>query len=83
MKRPAPKPASEAEIRRILGPVDDEVVIDILRTGATTNEVQRAYTWLYGNNDIDIEAMRALDERARNVYEILENDRDQYAREDR
>jgi phosphohistidine phosphatase SixA len=55
-----------AEIRAILGHVDDVLLVDITRTGATAAEVQEAFTRLEGE-----EARRAANDTVRAVMALL------------
>ena len=83
MKNPTKhKTATAQEIQRVLGPIDDEVINEIINLGATKNEVLQALEWF--NDD---ESMRAAAESmsvcAKSIYEILLADRDRYSPDER
>ena len=72
MKHP---PATPAEIAKILGPIDDEVIAEIANTGATADEVCRARNRL----DEDGPGMKPqtdLAVHARRVYDILQREQE-------
>ena len=60
------------EIRQIVGALDDEIIFAILRTGATPEEVSRAFEWLVEDHYTKSVAQRWMDFRARSVYNILD-----------
>lgn len=74
VKKPEEKPATGIEVRRILGPVDDELVMSILATGATAEEVVEAYEWFGGNDRMGTDLDRTRRGRVGAVYEILARD---------
>lgn len=59
-------PASAAEIRRVIGDLDDAVVSTILRTNATAEQVLEAVRWLHGEGEEPLHGV------VRAVYDILE-----------
>lgn len=71
-----PKPATGHEIQEILGPVDDEVVTNILHTGATGVEVSEAFEWLNDDDYMGKDLKKTMNERVRRVFNILQDDRD-------
>ena len=68
------KPATGIEVRRILGPVDDELVMSILATGATAEEVVEAYEWFGGSDRMGTDLDRTRRGRVGAVCEILARD---------
>ncbi len=64
--------ASAAEITAILGPVDEVVLADILRTGASAAEVQEAFSRLEGDEALGPVARRGASARVVEVMAILE-----------
>ena len=59
-------PATAAEVRSIVGDLDNVVINAILRTRASTDEVLEAVRWLHGV------ANKPLHGIVRAVYDILE-----------
>jgi len=51
----ARRPATAQEIVQTLGPLDDDVVIEIIATGATAAEVLEAFTWVNADDQIGTE----------------------------
>lgn len=41
---------TRSEIERIAGPLDDGLVVEILATGATSEEMAEAFEWLYADD---------------------------------
>jgi hypothetical protein len=66
MPTPAQPPANVEEIAQILGPVDETLIAEILRTGATATEVLEAFEAQAG------EDTHNLTGRAAAVYELLQ-----------
>ncbi len=64
--------ATAAEIRRMVGDVDDAVISSIERTGATAAEVLQAVQWFRGAGGLEDEAGHVPHGRVRAVYEILQ-----------
>lgn len=73
--------ATGHEIREILGPVDDETVMDIIYTGATPGEVAEAFEWLNDDDYMGATLERPIGDRVRRVYDILAGERDRISRE--
>lgn len=71
-RQPDHTPATAAEIRRMVGDVDDEVIACILRTEATAAEVQEAALWFRGGGGLDEEAGHEPHGAVKAVYEILQ-----------
>jgi hypothetical protein len=71
-----------SQIREILGPVDDEVVIDIVNAGATAAEVSEAFEWLNDDDYMGAELNRSMNKNVQRVYDILRNDRDRMGPDD-
>jgi len=64
-------PASAAEIRSIVGDLDDEAVLSILATGATVAEVLEAVQWLKADDSLGEETGHTRSGAAGAVYAIL------------
>jgi len=68
------RPATAAEIIKIVGPLEDAVLIRIVETGATPGEVLEAFTWATADDQIGTE----LEHRPRGVvaqvYDILKRE---------
>ena len=60
------------DICSIAGPLDDDIIAAILRTGATRSEVMQAFDWLEESYYTMSIFMRPMNERIRRVYEILD-----------
>jgi hypothetical protein len=60
------QPATAAEIRHVVGDLDDVVVSAILRTKASVEEVLEAIRWLCGEGEAPLHGI------ARAVHDILE-----------
>jgi hypothetical protein len=69
-------PATDRDIRAILGPTDDELVFIIQETGASRDEVLRAFTWLSDDDYMGAGLQRPISSRVRAVYEILREEQD-------
>jgi hypothetical protein len=67
----SPRPATAAQIIAILGPLEDDLVMRILATGATPAEVLEAFTWATADDQIGTELERRPRGAAARVYEIL------------
>jgi hypothetical protein len=66
-----PSPASPDEIRKIVGDVDDTVISDIMRTGATEGEVLEAFLWTASDEELGNEVARLPHGAVGAVVEIL------------
>lgn len=74
----ATKPASKdvsltsaAEVRHVAGPLDDDVVAEILRLGASLEELEIAARYVRGEGDLADRAGHPLSGRVAQLYEIL------------
>ena len=68
------RPATAAEIKEIVGPLDDAVLMRIMETAATPAEVLEAFTWATADDQIGTELEhrpRGVDAR---VYDILKRE---------
>ena len=66
------KPATAAEIRGMIGDVDDAVVTGIMRTKASAAEVLQAVQWFRGGGGLEDEPGHEPHGAAMAVYEILQ-----------
>mgnify|MGYP001123127211 CR=1 FL=1 len=64
--------ATASEITVILGPTDEVVIADILRTGASAAEVQEAFARLEADDAVGPAARRSPSARVVEVMAILE-----------
>ena len=71
MRRGTQHPATAAEIAAIVGPLDDELLAQIMHVGATAAEVLEAYTWATADDVIGTELERGPRGTVTRVYEIL------------
>ena len=68
------RPATSNEIINILGPVEDAVLLEIIKTGATAAEVLEAFTWANADDQIGTELERGPRAAVVRVYEILKRE---------
>ena len=68
---PAGPAASPDEIRKIVGDVDDDVVTNIMHTGATESEVLEAFLWTTSDEELGNEVERLPHGAVGAVVEIL------------
>ena len=68
------RPATAAEVIKIIGPLDDVVVMRIVATEATAAEVLEAFTWASADDQIGTELERAPRGAVARVYEILKQE---------
>lgn len=66
------KPATAAEIRGMIGDVDDAVVTSIMRTEASSAEVLQAVQWFRGGGGLEDEPGHEPHGATMAVYEILQ-----------
>jgi len=74
VKQSQEKPVTGTEVRRILGPVEDELVMSIIATGATAAEVAEAFEWLGADDRMGTDLEHTRRGRVGAVYEILVRD---------
>ncbi|MFN3685948.1 hypothetical protein [Salinarimonas sp.] len=60
------------DVRALVGPVDDIVAAEIVGTGATREELARAYAWVENNEPMLNEGRRLPTGREARLVEILE-----------
>ena len=60
------------EVIDVLGPVDDDLLVEIVGTGATQAELEEAYTWLRSDEALMNEGRPLPSGRAGALVEILE-----------
>ena len=70
------KPATGSAIRKILGPVDDSLISDILQTGASRDEIMQACEWLDDDDYMGAGLQRVMHTKVQSVYDILLADRE-------
>ena len=74
MMKQMTRSATAAEIKEIVGPLDDAVLMRIMETAATPGEVLEAFTWATADDQIGTE----LEHRPRGVvarvYDILKRE---------
>jgi len=71
---PSSRPATAAEIIKIIGPLDDAVVMRIVATNATVEEVLEAFTWATADDQIGTELEQGPRGAVSQVYEILKQE---------
>ena len=68
------KPAAASDVRRILGTVEDDLVTEVLATGATADEIFEAYEWVSSEDRLGTDLDRTKRGRVAAVYDILVRD---------
>jgi hypothetical protein len=68
----APQPATAAEITGILGPVDETMLVEIQRTGASAAEVLEAFARFEEDDAVGPVARRAASARVVEIMAILQ-----------
>ena len=63
---------SPEDIVQIIGPIDDELLNAIIATGADVADIEIAYQWYAGMDDIMGEEGLPLEGARLDVYEILQ-----------
>jgi hypothetical protein len=66
-----PPTATAADILHLAGPLDDEAVAEILRLGASIEELEIATRYVRGEGDLVDRAGHPLSGRVAQLYEIL------------
>ena len=70
---PARTAANPDEIRKIVGDLDDAIVTNIMRTGATEGDVLEAFLWTTSDEELGNEVERLPHGTVGAVYEILKS----------
>ena len=66
------KQATGSQIRRILGSaVDEDVITDLLQTGASLDEIMEACEWLDDDDYMSAGLQRTMQSKIQGVYDIL------------
>ncbi len=65
------QPATAREIIEIVGPLEDDVLLQILEAGPTAAEVLEAFTWADADDQIGTELERGPRGAVTRVYDIL------------
>jgi hypothetical protein len=63
---------SRDDIRRLVGPVDETVVADIIALGTTPEELAEAHAWLNGDEYLLNEGRSPPAGRAQRILDLLE-----------
>lgn len=63
---------SAEEIRQILGPIDETIVADVMRTGASRDEVVEAVAWINADEALANAHRKPASGKAAEVIDILE-----------
>jgi len=66
-----PTAATGDDIRKIIGPFEDDVVVKIMKNGPTVDDVRQAYSWLRSDEYLQRHLKHNLSAGAANVFEIL------------
>jgi len=68
------RPATAEEVREIVGPLDDSVLLGIVETDATPAEVIEAFTWATADDQIGTELGHGPRGAVARVYEIQKSE---------
>jgi hypothetical protein len=66
--------ATAAEIKEIVGPLDDAVLMRIMETAATPGEVLEAFTWATADDQIGTELEHRPRAVVARIYDILKRE---------
>jgi hypothetical protein len=69
------------EVIAVLGPVDDDLIVEIVGTGATRAELAEAYTWLRSDEALMNEGRPLPSGRVGALVEILQTSEETEERE--
>lgn len=72
----SPNPATDKEIRSILKPADEDIVMAVRKANASREDLLEALEWLEDDDFMGKAARKPLSGSARQVYDILLEDRD-------
>lgn len=79
---PGETTVSQHDIRKVLGPLDDDLVMAIQDTGASRDEIRNAYA-CFDEDNVDFMLSHPMTHRMRRVYDILRDDVDRLERYER
>ncbi|MFO7298025.1 MAG: hypothetical protein DIU57_006275 [Pseudomonadota bacterium] len=65
------------DVLHVLGPVDDHLIVEILATGATREELEEAYAWLHANDVLGPQLRRQPTGKVAELCEILEGEEEE------
>lgn len=68
------RPLTESEVRRIVGPCEDESVVAILKTGARSEQILEAFERVSGNTAISEDLEKPMDPVVARLVDILAED---------
>lgn len=63
--------ATLADVRRVVGDIDDGKALEILALQPTTEELEEAVTWALGNGDLLGKKGHSLSGKAAMIFDIL------------
>jgi hypothetical protein len=69
--------ATASQVREILGPVDDEVVLRVVQTEASAAEVLEALTWISADDHLGQTLQRQPAGRVAAICDILSADQEE------
>ncbi|QOT78079.1 hypothetical protein [Cupriavidus basilensis] len=73
-RKPGEMLATAAEIREVIGPFDQEVIVRILDVGPTLDDVRTAYAWLRSDEHLMRNLAHNLGGKAAAVFDILDDE---------
>jgi len=68
------RPLTESEVRHIIGPCEDQSILDILKTGARQEQILEAFERVSGNTAIGEDLEKPMDPVVAQVVDILSQD---------
>ena len=63
---------TKEEVIKIVGHIDDTLIIEIIRSGATGAELQEAFEWVFSDDSISKESLSQPHGKIANLCTILE-----------
>lgn len=80
IQSPDEKTITYQYIRKVVGPLDDDLVAAIQETGASRDDIRKAYA-CFDDEDVLFMLDRPMSHRMRRVYDILQDDLDRHQRQ--
>ncbi len=62
------------EIASVLGPTDEEIIAELISTGASVDELREAWAWLHGDDALMGEGRPLPGTRVARLIDLLEPD---------
>ena len=65
------------DVIRVLGPVDESLIVEVLATGASMEELQEAFAWLNADDVLGPQLRRQPAGKVAELCEILEREEEE------